>query len=137
MAYTNYDEGTFTPTIVGQAVAGTTTYTSQNGYYRRIGNIVIAQMTIVGTAATGTGNALIGGLPFTIKNQTNGAPIGAVFANNNAGWTWPAGTTSLSFNGIINTLTANIGACGTGAGTGLVQMANAAFNWQFTLIYEV
>jgi hypothetical protein len=52
-----YEEGTYTPTLVGGTTAGTTTYTTQVGFYTRIGNRVTFDLTIIYTAATGTGEA--------------------------------------------------------------------------------
>lgn len=66
----DYEEGSWTPTIVGSSSAGTGTYTTQAGRYTKIGNLVFISGTIIWTAHTGTGNILIGGLPFT-SNATN------------------------------------------------------------------
>lgn len=57
-------EGTFTPTIVGGTTAGTGTYTVQSGIYQKIGNRVHFSISMAWTAHTGTGNMLIGGLPY-------------------------------------------------------------------------
>jgi len=132
-----YTEGTFTPTLVGASVTGTTTYTVQQGYYRRIGNLVTAQFNVQGTAATGTGNALFGALPFTVKNQTGGAAQGAVLSASAGGWVYVVSTTMLTMDALINTTTANIYCSGTATVGGLLQMANAAFNFQTTISYEV
>lgn len=61
-----YEEGTFTPTIGGDSVAGTQTYSVQFGRYTRIGNRVYFNLRIVLTAkdAATAGNLIIGGLPF-------------------------------------------------------------------------
>lgn len=67
-----YDKGTFTPTYLGSATAGTTTYSIQVGNWTRIGRMVYLQGRVDWTASTGTGNAQIGGLPFTSANTTNG-----------------------------------------------------------------
>jgi hypothetical protein len=56
--------GTFTPAYEGAAVPGVTTYTTQTGYYMRIGNWCIFALTVVWTAATGSGNVRITQLPF-------------------------------------------------------------------------
>lgn len=64
---TIYEEGTFTPTLVGHSVAGTTTYTAQVGRYVRIGNWVWIQYAIGISAATGTGVADFT-MPFTSAN---------------------------------------------------------------------
>ena len=56
--------GSWTPTYNG-ATPGTTTYSTQSGYYIRIGRLVIAQADLTWTNATGTGVVRLGGLPFT------------------------------------------------------------------------
>lgn len=133
----NYAVGTWTPTLVGQSTAGTTTYTVQNGYYTRIGNIVFIMGVVVTSAATGTGNILLGGLPFTIKNQTNGVPVGAILSASAAGLTWPASSTSLCVQGLVNTTTANIFSSGSGGTGAAVQIANTSMNFQFNLMYQI
>jgi len=64
----DYEEGTFTPTIFGVTSAGVGTYTSQGGFYTKIGNVVNFSTYIVWTAHTGTGSMRVGGLPFTARN---------------------------------------------------------------------
>jgi hypothetical protein len=65
-----YEEGTYVPTLEGGTTAGTTTYTAQVGFYTKIGNRVNFDLTIIYTAATGTGEARIS-LPFTANAATN------------------------------------------------------------------
>jgi hypothetical protein len=60
--------GTFTPTYFGQTTAGTTTYVAQSGAYTRVGNAIFFTLYVSWSNATGTGNALVGGLPFTAAN---------------------------------------------------------------------
>lgn len=60
-----YEEGTFTPTIVGATTAGVGTYTKQTGTYTRIGNTVKIRIEITWSAHTGTGNMRLAGLPYT------------------------------------------------------------------------
>ena len=66
----DYEEGTWTPTILGSTTAGTTTYTTQVGRYTKVGRLVTASAYVVWSNATGTGGLLIGGLPFTAQNVT-------------------------------------------------------------------
>jgi hypothetical protein len=73
-ALDDYEEGTFTPTYFGSTAAGTTTYTIQNGFYTKIGKLVTFQLNLGWSNATGTGNARIGGLPFTSSGTTNEYP---------------------------------------------------------------
>lgn len=72
-ALNDYEEGTFTPTIVGTSTAGTATYGSngQQGRYTKIGNRVFFDLYLAWSAHTGTGDLQINGLPFTVQNTTN------------------------------------------------------------------
>lgn len=54
----------FTPTYFGRTTAGSTTYSTQSGSYTRVGPVVFFIARVTWTAATGTGQAAIGGLPF-------------------------------------------------------------------------
>jgi len=63
--FDDYEEGTFTPVLVGTTTAGTGTYSVQNGFYTKIGHKVFIQITLRWSAHTGTGNMKITGLPFS------------------------------------------------------------------------
>jgi hypothetical protein len=60
----DYREGTFTPTVVGVTTAGVGTYSTQQGRYTRIGNIIIFNLFVEWTAHSGTGEIRVIGLPF-------------------------------------------------------------------------
>jgi len=64
----DYEEGTWTPTVVGTSSAGTATYSSQSGTYVKIGKMVTVNALLVYSSGTGTGNLQIAGLPFTVNN---------------------------------------------------------------------
>jgi hypothetical protein len=70
-ALNDYEEGTWTPTLTGGTSAGTTTYNGRSADYTKIGNTVRVGFYISFTAATGTGQLRLGGLPFT-QNADNG-----------------------------------------------------------------
>jgi len=74
-----YEEGTWTPSL-----GGNTTYTVQEGFYTRVGNLVHVQGKIV-VNAIGTGSqTTVSGLPFTVKNTANsttGKGVVGYFAN--------------------------------------------------------
>jgi len=73
----DYEEGTFTPTVVGTTTAGVGTYATQVGRYTKIGNLVTLQVYLSWTAHTGTGNMLFGNFPFTTSStQYSAAAIG-------------------------------------------------------------
>ena len=67
----DYEEGTFTPTIVGATTAGVGTYTTQAGYYTKVGNLVTASVFLGWTAHTGTGNMYFAGLPFAASSSAS------------------------------------------------------------------
>jgi len=64
-------DGTFTPTLYGSTTAGTQTYTTQEGRYSRIGNIVTFKVNILLSAydVATAGDLRIGGLPFTVNTH--------------------------------------------------------------------
>jgi hypothetical protein len=70
MSYLRGTSGTFTPTYYGSTTAGTTTYTFQRGTYRTEGDILFFSARISWTGATGTGSAVVGGLPI-VSRATN------------------------------------------------------------------
>jgi hypothetical protein len=67
----DYEEGSFTPTIKGNGTAGTATYSTQEGYYTKIGNLVWFSLFVNWTGGTGSGSMQISGLPFTCRNVAN------------------------------------------------------------------
>jgi len=77
----DYEEGTFTPTVIGSTLAGVGTYTQQKGFYTKVGRLVTVNVWLQWTAHTGTGNMSFSGLPFTIQNTSGnygGISIGYV-----------------------------------------------------------
>jgi len=69
----DYEEGTWTPSLLGASVSGTTTYGSPpTGWYRKIGDVVIAHCIIFNTNHTGSGLAEISGLPFVSNQESIG-----------------------------------------------------------------
>lgn len=61
--------GNFTPTYNG-TTPGTTTYSTQEGSYVRLGNnLVVVRAFLIWTNATGTGSVRLGGLPFTCASD--------------------------------------------------------------------
>ena len=67
---TRYESGTWTPTYYGASTAGTTTYNAsfRYGYYTRVGRAVLFSCIVAWSAATGTGQVRVGGLPFTVSS---------------------------------------------------------------------
>ena len=90
--------------------------------------------TIIITAATGTGNATLGGFPFTIKNQSNGTPVGTLFLSSNT-WSWTGN--SIIVLGNINSTTAIMQGQSSAGGNTAIPMHNGAATFAFTMSYQV
>lgn len=127
--------GTWTPTLTGGTAAGSTTYTTQTGDYSLIGNILTCTFVITITAATGTGNARIGNLPFNIKSGTQDF-TGPVLASS-ASWTWPTSTTDIVAKGTAGNSYVEIFCFASGVASSQLQMTNAAFTIWGNLQYRV
>ena len=79
----DYEEGTWTPTVVGSTTAGTYETQTANGFYQKIGRDVTvrAQVQLAGSiSAGGTGSYLFGGMPFNIDVSDN-AGAGSVLTD--------------------------------------------------------
>lgn len=120
----------WTPTLYGGTTAGTTTYTTQTGSYTEIGALVILIGTITITAATGTGDIVIGGFPFSFADPYYIGPIRI------ATITWPSSRTYTYIEGIQSTSTAKIYATGSNVASSAVQMPSGGATVQFTMAYR-
>lgn len=91
---TFYASGSWTPTLKGTTIAGTFTYTNQNGTYTRIGNLVVAlgRVSISAITVAPTGNLRIAGLPITPDTLSAGK-AGTTHINDWNGVTFTAGYT--------------------------------------------
>jgi hypothetical protein len=107
----DYEEGTWTPSL--NFSGGTTgiTYTNRQGYYTKIGNIVYLQFVIVlSNKGSSTGNANVSGVPFgaSITGYPNNAGV-LVAENNLSSWqlgtyglVWSDSSIYLRYNGTVN-----------------------------------
>jgi hypothetical protein len=87
----DYEEGTFTPTVLGSSTAGTVGYLSQQGRYVKIGGVVYIDMSVYWNSHTGTGQLQVGGLPFAASSSV----VASVLSGWNLGVTMSANTTFL------------------------------------------
>jgi len=68
----DYEEGTWTPVFLGGTGNPTVSYSTQEGRYTKIGNLVYVQAyALVNTTSGGSGNLRLGGLPFTAVNASS------------------------------------------------------------------
>ena len=79
----DYEEGTFTPTIQGTGSANACTYTNQLGKYTKVGRLVTVDVYVSWSAKTAdTGSALVNGLPFAIGSSSYAGGAFAVYSSN-------------------------------------------------------
>lgn len=102
---TEYEEGSWTPVLIGLTTTGTNTYSSQTGNYVRIGSTCLIELKIQldGTAGAldSTGNLQISGLPFTGASANATGPIffsGVTLPTNTTGVMARLETTALSLS---------------------------------------
>ena len=129
----DYEEGTFTPTVIGLTTAGTGTYSVQLGRYIKIGKLVTAFVRLTWSAHNGTGNLAFDGLPFTVLNTANylsSASIGII------------GDISMTANNIpiafarANTTRVELFQTPTGGGSALNVPIDTSATINFTVTYE-
>lgn len=72
----DYEEGTWTPTIIGSTTAGTVNYGgARNGRYTKIGRLVQFECYVTWSSGTGTGSLRVSGLPFTTGSGSTYPPV--------------------------------------------------------------
>jgi hypothetical protein len=107
----DYEEGTFTPAYAGTTTDPTVTYSAQTGTYTKIGRVVICQINLSLSAASGGSGILqTTGLPFTAVGFDAGNGISSYRFN----WTTAApdaatiAGTTLSLHSLSTSSLANI-----------------------------
>ena len=77
----DYEEGTWTPTLLGSSSHPSITTSVAAGKFVRIGGLVFIQwnMIITNVASSGSGNAQVGGLPYAMVGNTYQGYIGIMY----------------------------------------------------------
>ena len=77
----DYEEGTWTPTILGSSSHPSITTSVAAGKYTRVGNLVFIQwnMIVTNVASQGSGTAQVGGLPYSMVGNTYQGHIGIMY----------------------------------------------------------
>jgi len=114
----DYEEGTWTPTIVGGYTG--VTYNSQGGWYTKVGRSVVISGRANFNGTANAGQVSVGGLPFSQGNIGNGAYGGGGVPYTNL----PVITNTSPY---CSGSTVEYYAMGTG--TQIVSIANASSNW--------
>ena len=121
----DYEEGTWTPTLVGTTTNPTVTYSLQRGVYTKIGRIVTVTVYMGWSAFSGgSGNVGFGNLPFTIEGSVGAGSSGSISYFD--GFTLTAGRTSVGLFGSPNTTYAAPTCFGSAVSTQFVSVASVA-----------
>ena len=85
----DYEEGTWTPTLLGASSNPTVGYVVQTGHYTKTGNAVNLYCRLqTNSRSGGSGTALIGGMPFAHNSARAGGGVGYISGVNlNSGYT--------------------------------------------------
>ena len=73
-----YDSGTFTPTVLGLSTAGTATYTTQEGRYIKIGNVLHIEIKLTCKLENSTGYIGIRGFPTNLGTLHDAGVCGVI-----------------------------------------------------------
>ncbi len=71
----DYEEGSWTPSIIGSSTAGTYETDDADGWYRKVGDVVYFSFRVdLSDTVTGggSGSALVSGLPYTVVSNSPG-----------------------------------------------------------------
>jgi hypothetical protein len=119
----DYEEGSWTPTVLFGGASVGITYAAQQASYIKIGKNVFVQFRVsLSNKGSSTGNANIGGLPFAASGSANvGYPAGT-FTFESGGVSLPYGLLCLAWSDSTLYLRANNG------GTGFTNVSNSNFN---------
>ena len=133
----SYEEGTWTPTLLAATTNPTVTYTSGTaGAYTKIGNTVHVFGRVNTTSVSGgSGNVLIGGLPFaTDGTYRNAGAIGYVSqVTNSSGYT----TTGLNPDAGASSMRLVQSGSGIGGATVSIGSIGNGFDLTFSHTYRV
>jgi hypothetical protein len=121
----DYEEGTWTPVFSSSPAPSGVTYTTQQGHYTKIGNIVTCFVNLVLTSkgTGGGGSARFTGLPFTsaaLATPAFGQASGISNVTLSSGRTW------IYLSVSPNTTLATFAECGSGAAVANVTWGNCS-----------
>lgn len=122
----------FTPIILGSTGAGTATYSVQEGEYIILGNMITIRGAIAFSSFNGTGDALIGGLPFEVSGSA--LPSFGIVGSM-AGITLDSGYTTLGV--ILGGSSTAMGLYESGSGETTTNLSVATLGAAATIEFEI
>jgi hypothetical protein len=66
----DYEEGTWTPTVIGSSSDGSANYTVRTGSYTKIGRMVFWSLYVVWNSGTGAGSLRIRSFPYVVTSES-------------------------------------------------------------------
>jgi hypothetical protein len=135
--FADYEEGTWTPTLIGGTTNPTVTYSVQRGKYTKIGRVVTVECYLAWSAFTGgSGQLRLDGLPFTVSSATPSTSSAGALMNMN-GITLASGRTFAAMQAVGGTtycVIRNLGSAVNGTTTDIASTA-ATGEIGFTVSY--
>jgi hypothetical protein len=134
--FADYEEGTWTPTLIGTSTNPTVTYSLQRGIYTKVGRVVTVSVYMGWSAISGgSGNIAFGNLPFTVEGSVGASAAGSISLFD--GFTLSASRTSVGLLGASST-TYSLPTCfGSGVSSQYITVGSVAASGavQYTLTY--
>jgi len=127
----DYEEGTWTPTLLGASSNPTVTYVKQEGYYTKIGNSISLFCRVQTTARSGgSGTALIGGLPYAHNSARAGGGVGYI-----SGVTFNSGYAQFGLSGDAGSSTIRYVQSGDGLGSNIINVTAVASSSNHDIVF--
>lgn len=113
----DYEEGTWSPTLITDGGGQSVTYTQQRGTYTKVGRVVTLTWYLGWSAFTGGSSGVrISNLPFTSQNTGSGVYYAGANAEHSSSIAYSAGRTALTYELAQNSATILPIVNGTGVG---------------------
>jgi hypothetical protein len=136
--FADYEEGTFTPTLIGLTTNPTVTYGLQRGVYTKVGRTVTISVYMTWSAISGgSGSIAVGNFPFAIENTVSAYGGGAVSFF--TGFTLAASRTSVGLQPQPASTSATPTCFGSAVTSQYIAVGSVAASGEinFTLTYSV
>lgn len=113
----DYEEGTWSPTLITDGGGQSVTHTQQRGTYTKVGRVVTLTWYLGWSAFTGGSSGVrISNLPFTSQNTGSGVYYAGANAEHSSSIAYSAGRTALTYELAQNSATILPNVNGTGVG---------------------
>ena len=128
-ALDDYEEGSWTPTILGTTTDPTVSYSFQVGEYQKIGNKVTVWLFVkLSSSSGGSGDINIGSLPFNVSNDVGKAEASTFAVNYYTNTAFSSGQIPSGY-GRRNDDKIYLSKLGTGTSATGVSTASLGTNW--------